>query len=814
MQEASIPFQEDARLAELRALHMLDSLPEERFDRITRIARRLFQVPIALVSLVDMSRQFFKSRQGLATSETSRRVSFCAHAILQKDIFLVPDALEDPRFHDNPLVTGEPFIRFYAGFPLIGPNGHAVGAFCLIDNHPRKLDAGELATLRELGHWAQIELNLSAIDEAAQRLQREQAMVDAMHDMNIQLAVTTRLQQAILNGSNFSIISTDMRGHVTLFNAGAERMLGYAAEEMLGQSVVRLHLSEEVNLRAAQQSVDSGNYVAPGFDVFTAKARRGETDEQEWTYVCKDGSTLPVMLSVTVLFDGNNEMSGFLGIAYDLTERKRIEHMKTEFISTVSHELRTPLTSIRGALGLLASGAVGPVAPRAQQMLDIAKNNCERLVRLINDILDIEKIESGNMRFEMNCQPLQPLLLQAIGMTQSFATQYHVQLREESPAAMVSAVVDADRMLQVLVNLLSNACKFSPAGSEVLVQMTLDAARGRVRVAVMDHGPGIADTFRARIFQKFAQSDSSDTRSKGGTGLGLNISKSIIERMGGSIDFDSTVGLGSTFFIELPYQIESPLVAQDAASILVCEDDADIARLLTLMLAQGGWRCDIAPDADSARQLLAQREYQAMTLDLSLPGEDGLSLLRWMRSRESSMNLPVVVVSAQADTGQHSIQGGAVGVADWLSKPIDELRLMSVLRKLMPGGVPGTPQVLHVDDDADLVKVVAAMLQPNFSVVHAKDLLQAKQCLQEQRFDLILLDLNLPDGSGGELLGSLPLLNLSTPTVIFSAQEVDYGLLEKVRGALVKSRTSNEQLLATLHNLIERCYPAKQGETT
>lgn len=807
MQEAGIPLQENARLAELRALHLLDALPEERFDRITRIAQRLFQVPIALISLVDEHRQFFKSRQGLAATETPRRVSFCAHAILQDEIFLINNALEDPRFHDNPLVTGEPFIRFYAGFPLHGPHGHKIGSFCLIDQKPRQLDADQLATLRELGHWVQMELSVNAIDEVASRLQGEQAMIDEMHDLNIQLAATTRLQQAILNGSNFSLISADIDGNVVLFNAGAERMLGYCAEEMMGQSVAKLHLPEEMAQHAARLSAETGRLVMPGLDGFTVRARQGGVDEQEWTYVCKDGSHLPVMLSITALYDGNHEVSGYLGIAWDLTERKRIEHMKTEFISTVSHELRTPLTSIRGALGLLASGAVGPVAPRAQQMLDIAKNNCERLVRLINDILDIEKIESGNMRFDMNSQALQPLIAQAIGMTQGYATQYQVHLREVALPQDVQVVVDSDRFLQVLVNLLSNACKFSRPGGEVVVSTTLQGLR--VRVAVQDQGAGIADEFRSRIFQKFAQSDSSDTRSKGGTGLGLNISKSIMEHMQGAIAFDSTPGVGSTFYIELPFQAAWQVPAQDGASILIVEDDADIAKLLSLMLGQGGWRCDIAADAATARRLLVQHSYRAMTLDLALPDEDGLSLLRWLRGHGALADLPVVVVSAQADVGLRSMQGSAVGVADWLAKPIDEQRLLSVLRKLIPVNQTEPPRVLHIDDDPDLVQVVAAMLEPNFTMVQARNLQQARQRLEGQHFDLILLDLGLPDGNGADLLGSLPALNLTTPVVIFSAQEADTGLLDKVRGALVKSRTSNEQLLATLHKLIERCFVAK-----
>jgi PAS domain S-box-containing protein len=800
MLEPAIPQEEADRLAELVSLRLLDTLPEERFDRITRIAKRLFQVSIALVSLVDAERQFFKSRQGCEPTETPRNISFCGHAILQPDIFVVQNALADPRFVDNPLVTGAPYIRFYAGFPLQGPGGQRVGTLCLIDTEPRTLDAEQLETLRELGHWVEMEMNSARVDEKARQLEREGQILEQLKALNQQLADTTHLQQAILNGTEYGIISADLAGRIVLFNAGAEHMLGYSADEMIGQSPACFHVEAEIVARAEQLSAELGQLIEPGFATFVAKAKLGQPDEGEWTYVRKDGSKFPVRLSVTALFDQKQEVSGFVGIAYDLTALRRIEHMKHEFISTVSHELRTPLTSIRGSLGLLASGVVGVMPERAQVMIDIAKSNCERLVRLINDILDIEKIESGNMRFDMVRQALLPLVEQSISMTQAYSAQYQVQLRTAFQCdGNILALVDADRLLQVLVNLISNACKFSPAGGEVL--LGVDLCPDWVRVSVKDQGPGISGEFRHRIFQKFAQNDSSDTRSKGGTGLGLNISKAIIERMNGRIGFVSEEGRGSEFFIELPYSVALAVPAGEA-DILICEDDPDIAHLLSLILQTGGYGSVVANDAATARRLLCERRFSAMTLDLALPGEDGLSLLRWMRAQPALQDFPVVVVSAKAEAGREEMQGGAVAVLDWMSKPIDEQRLLQVLRNSGAGEAGRVPRILHVDDDADVLKVVGAVLAADFDVVPAASLQQAREKLAQERFHLILLDLSLPDGNGAELLGSLPAPNQATPVVIFSAHEVEYGMLEKVRAALVKSKTSNEQLSQTLQKLM------------
>lgn len=241
---------------------------------------------------------------------------------------------------------------------------------------------------------------------------------------------------------------------------------------------------------------------------------------------------------------------GFVTTYMDITERKKVERLQGEFISTVSHELRTPLTSIFGSLSLLASGVLGKLPPEGTNLIKIALQNSERLIRLINDILDLEKIESRQMSFNMTVQPLAPLIVQAIEATQSYARQYGIQLEFESRLDDVMVQADSDRIGQVLLNLLSNAIKFSHPEGTVSVRMA--RVENRVRVSVVDRGLGIAEEFRSRIFQRFSQEDGSDKRQKGGSGLGLNICKSIVEAHQGHIDYSSGAGQGSEFFFELP----------------------------------------------------------------------------------------------------------------------------------------------------------------------------------------------------------------------------------------------------------------------
>jgi signal transduction histidine kinase len=238
------------------------------------------------------------------------------------------------------------------------------------------------------------------------------------------------------------------------------------------------------------------------------------------------------------------------GTNVDITERKEMERLKNEFIATVSHELRTPLTAIIGALGLLKKKAATDLPPDAAMFLSMAQQNSEQLAKLINDVLDLEKIESGLTAFHDEAVAVGPLLERAAALNMPYADKFDVRLELGQPLPDATVSGDADRLLQVMANLISNAVKFSPAGAVVAV--TAEVRDGAARVAVADAGPGVPEEFRGRIFEKFAQADGSDTRRKGGTGLGLSICRAIVERMGGTIGYESAPGRGTVFYFDLP----------------------------------------------------------------------------------------------------------------------------------------------------------------------------------------------------------------------------------------------------------------------
>jgi PAS domain S-box-containing protein len=320
-------------------------------------------------------------------------------------------------------------------------------------------------------------------------------------------------------------------GYFKQINATWERVLGYTAEELKARPFVEfVHPDDRGATSTEAQQLSSG----------------GGTLDFENRYLAKDGTWRWLSWRSSV----NQERELIYAVARDIQDRKRVEQMKNDFVSVVSHELRTPLTSIRGSLGLIAGGVAGELPEKARQLVEIAAKNCERLVRLVNDMLDVEKIESGTMGFRFAALELMPLVEQAVDVNRAYAEELGVELRIVAPVEGARIWADADRILQVMTNLLSNAAKFSPRDGMVEIAVRRGEA-GRLLISVTDHGKGISPEFQPRVFERFAQADSSSTRQKGGTGLGLSISKAIVERHGGRIGFESEPGT-TTFTFELP----------------------------------------------------------------------------------------------------------------------------------------------------------------------------------------------------------------------------------------------------------------------
>lgn len=408
------------------------------------------------------------------------------------------------------------------------------------ESHPEKLDDGSVL-------WHGYVSDITSIKLAQQRMQE-----------------TNALHQAILDAASVSIISMDTAGIIKTLNRGAELMFGYSAAEMIDrQSPLVLHDPRELADYAERLSCELGCVIESGHEALIAKVQRGGIDEREWTFIRKDGTRMEVILTVSALRSGEGEITGYLGVARDISEIKRIDKMKNEFLSIVSHELRTPLTAISGALGIVANGLAGQLPYDAARMIQIAHRNSQRLILLVNDLLDMDKLVAGQVHFDLQTQPLLPLIQQSMEFNGAFAAQYGVTYRLAPEAVDVKVRVDGQRLLQVMANYLSNAAKFSPLNDEVVIAVNLRP--GAVRVTVTDKGPGIPAEFRERLFMKFSQADSSDSRQKTGTGLGLAICKEIIERMGGKVGVESIPGQGASFYFDLPCSTVAPAADATAA---------------------------------------------------------------------------------------------------------------------------------------------------------------------------------------------------------------------------------------------------------
>jgi signal transduction histidine kinase/CheY-like chemotaxis protein len=492
------------------------------------------------------------------------------------------------------------------------------------------------------------------------------------------------------------------------------------------------------------------------------------------------------------------------GLLVDISQDREMQRLKNQFTSVVSHELRTPLTSIRGSLGLMAGGALGEMPPQADRMLSIAVTNTDRLIRLINDILDLERVGSGEVAMEMRRVGAGEVVREAVRDLEGMASTAGVVLQADTDGVAVCG--DRDRLIQTLTNLIGNAIKFSqPDG---LVRVTVERSGGIATFRVEDQGRGIPREKLDSIFQAFEQVDASDSREKGGTGLGLAISEMIVERHGGRIWAESVPGEGSTFAFTIPaVAAELPAREAEGPTILLCDDDESVLEVMGAMLSERGYRVVTAGTGDEAVRRAVEDQPDAVLLDIMMPGFDGWETLAALRQRDETRSIPVVIASVLPEEAGRPVDG-------WVEKPIDESSLFHSLEAALRGKT-GDRRVLLVEDDPDLAAVLLERLAARgLSTVHAASVEEAVRLAGETAPDLLVLDLGLPDGDGGEVVEALRCDHAlkHIPVVVYTARDVQPSDRERLElgetAYLSKGRITLEEFETRVLDLLARVVPA------
>ena len=471
-----------------------------------------------------------------------------------------------------------------------------------------------------------------------------------------------------------AVFEVDARATIMDMNPAAENLFGWGAHEMVGRNILTMLLG-----------VEDRESTERWWEQFVAEAKPQTTVVERC--LRRDGLALACEWTLTPLVNDAGELTSIVLQGRDITQQRAAERVRSEFTSTLSHELRTPLTSILGSLQLLRSGALGEVPKEQDEIVEIAERNGKRLLDLINEVLDIEKIESGRLSLAPEPLALDELLRESLRLNQGFADRFQVRLALEG-ASQVMVRADRKRLMQVMTNLLSNAAKFSPPGGSVDVAVSV--AGGRVRVDVGDRGPGIPPAFRGRIFGRFAQADSADSRIKGGTGLGLAISKRLIEMMQGRIGFEDRAGGGTRFYFELPVLESAAADAEEPSRVLITEEDAVAAEYLAMVLDKAGYRVDTVADAAGARELLGRWRYAAWLLGSRLrDATDALALIGELRARLDGTRI-IMLAGLRSDQAAVT-EPQRHGIVGWLLKNDSREQILDVVARAT-GGAAAQPE--------------------------------------------------------------------------------------------------------------------------
>ena len=666
----------------------------------------------------------------------SAGVGLAGWVLQHRQAAIVPDVTKDKRWLTT---VSEETVRSALSVPLQAGED-ILGVLTLADPRPDYFSEAHLKMVTA----AATQIATAIGNAELYRLIQEQA--DRLGDMLRMQQTEASKTRAILEGIADGVVVTDTEGRIILFNDAAERILGVPRNVVMNENVHALPATLSAGAEMAARGL-----AAVSRWVGVASRQRPQMEER----FAVGNKVASVRVAPVMMGD---ELLGTVALFRDISKEVEAERVKNEFISTVSHELRTPMTSIKGYTDLLFMQAAGPITDAQRKFLTVIKSNADRLATLVNDLLDISRIETGRIRLDRQPTDAAKVIQDVVTALRKQAEekQLTVTIKVKSPLPPVYA--DRDRLTQILTNLVDNACRYTPAGGKI----TISARRvsDKVQIDVADTGIGISPEDQKKVFDRFYRADHPVVQETGGTGLGLAIVKSFVEMHGGSIWLKSELDKGSTFSFTMPVAVfDQPLPPAEEATaeaepigagkrILVVEDEPDIANLVATHLREEGYEVSTCGRGDEVMDLVLREKPHLITLDIRLPGKDGFEVLSDLKSNPETADIPVVILSIVPDPDR----AYRLGAVDYLGKPVDEKRLVNTVHSILFAH----DLVLICDDNEDTQKLLREVLERNGFVARAvSDGRQVLAVAEKERPGLILLDLKMPGLDGYSVLEQL-----------------------------------------------------------
>lgn len=713
------------RIKSLLAYAIIDSPAEEFYETLNSLVSTICNTPIALISFIDDRRQWYKSKIGMDIDELPVEETICQYTLQEPDILEIPDTLQDERLTENAFVRAENGIRFYAGIPLRAKDGYAIGSVCAADFKPQHLNEMQRQSLRDVAKLVMIHLEAKRQNEEMENELRSvltEKIEASEKQIQIQDKVYNNLLQAISQSN--AVIEFSIDGTILHVNSQLADMLDYSPEELAGQKHSFL-LSPD--LTPEEQ------------DIFWKKLASGESFSGKQKCKNKHGDTIWVQSSYSPVMDLDGNITKITHISVDITNDilaidalEELSLQKDQFIANISHELRSPIHAILGFTELLLEKESDPL--KTKQLRSV-KTAGDSLLYLVNGILDLSKIEAGLFQFDSSVFNLNDAIENVFSILKVKADQKQLELQSEiDPRIPAYLLGDKHRLSQVLINLIDNALKFTHEG-KVRLSVSLekqDADQSELVFQVSDTGIGIPKNKLESIFGRFTQAEKNTTRKYGGTGLGLNICKLLVEKQGGKIFATSETGNGTTFTFNLAFGIaeeqQEAVIAgasddytQLKGRVLMFEDN-EINRFFAQQLfSDTSLELDVAVNGKAGIEQLQQRAYDLVLMDLQMPEMNGYQATEYIR-QELHSQIPIIALTAHSIVKEKDACL-AIGMNDYLSKPFRKADLFEKIRLWLPAGL--APQ---------------AEESVQFSLAILKEASEGNEAFEKQMLELFLIN--------------------------------------------------------------------------